>query len=101
MEENENGKLLIDSVQLRFGENVVLQSAYVTSYKGRVTGVLGRNGTGKSCLFKCIMGGIRPQNKYIRLNDEPRTDYGHIGLRVKYLPQAHFIPPGMTLPQAY
>ena len=101
MEENENGKLLIDSVQLRFGENVVLQSAYVTSYKGRVTGVLGRNGTGKSCLFKCIMGGIRPQNKYIRLNDEPRTDYGHIGLRVKYLPQVHFIPPGMTLPQAY
>jgi len=101
MEENENGKLLIDSVQLRFGDNVVLQSAYVTSYKGRVTGVLGRNGTGKSCLFKCIMGGIRPQNKYIRLNDEPRTDYGHIGLRVKYLPQVHFIPPGMTLPQAY
>lgn len=100
-EENEKGKLLIDSVQLRFGENVVLQSAYVTSYKGRVTGVLGRNGTGKSCLFKCIMGGIRPQNKYIRLNDEPRTDYGHIGLRVKYLPQVHFIPPGMTLPQAY
>jgi len=101
MEENENGKLLIDSVQLRFGDNVVLQSAFVTSYKGRVTGVLGRNGTGKSCLFKCIMGGIRPQNKYIRLNDEPRTDYGHIGLRVKYLPQEHFIPPGMTLPQAY
>ena len=100
-EENEKGKLLIDSVQLRFGDNVVLQSAYVTSYKGRVTGVLGRNGTGKSCLFKCIMGGIRPQNKYIRLNDEPRTDYGHIGLRVKYLPQVHFIPPGMTLPQAY
>ena len=101
MEENENGKLLIDSVQLRFGENVVLQCAYVTSYKGRVTGVLGRNGTGKSCLFKCIMGGIRPQNKYIRFNDEPRTDYGHIGLRIKYLPQVHFIPPGMTLPQAY
>ena len=100
-QENENGKLLIDSVQLRFGDNTVLQGAYVTSYKGRVTGVLGRNGTGKSCLFKCIMGGIRPQNKYIRLNDEPRTDYGHIGLRVKYLPQEHFIPPGITLPQAY
>lgn len=100
-QEDENGKLLIDSVQLHFGENTVLQSAYVTSYKGRVTGVLGRNGTGKSCLFKCIMGGIRPQNKYIRLNDEPRTDYGHIGLRVKYLPQDHFIPSGITLPQAY
>lgn len=100
-QEDENGKLLIDSVQLRFGDNVVLQSAYVTSYMGRVTGVLGRNGTGKSCLFKCIMGGIRPQNKYVRLNSEPRTDYGHIGLRVRYLPQERFIPSGMTLPQAY
>lgn len=70
MEENENGKLLIDSVQLRFGDNVVLQSAFVTSYKGRVTGVLGRNGTGKSCLFKCIMGGICPQNKYINSDAE-------------------------------
>ena len=100
-QEDENGKLLIDSVQLRFGDNTVLQSAYVTSYKGRVTGVLGRNGTGKSCLFKCIMGGIRPQNKYVRINSEPRIDYGHIGLRVKYLPQEHFIPPGITLSQAY
>ena len=64
-QENENGKLLIDSVQLRFGDNTVLQGAYVTSYKGRVTGVLGRNGTGKSCLFKCIMGGFRICVKYI------------------------------------
>lgn len=101
MEENEEGKLLIDSVQLSFGQNTVLQSAYVTSYKGKVTGVLGRNGTGKSCIFKCIMGGIRPQNKYIRLGSEPKTDYGHIGLRVKYMPQDHFIPGGMTLPKAY
>ena len=54
-QENENGKLLIDSVQLRFGDNTVLQGAYVTSYKGRVTGVLGRNGTGKSCLFKFFL----------------------------------------------
>jgi len=101
MEENEDGKLLIDSVQLSFGQNTVLQSAFVTAYKGKVTGVLGRNGTGKSCLFKCIMGGIRPQNKYIRLNGEAKTDYGHIGLRVKYMPQEHFIPRGMTLPEAY
>ena len=101
MEEDERGKLLIDSVQLEFGQNTVLQSAYLTAYKGKVTGVLGRNGTGKSCLFKCIMGGIRPQNKFIRLNDEERTDYGHIGLRVKYLPQEHFIPRGMTLERAF
>lgn len=101
MSQTETKTLVIDSVQLDFGQNTVLKSAYVTAQSGRVTGVLGRNGTGKSCLFKCIMGGIRPQNKYIRLNGEPKTDYGHIGLHVKYLPQEHFIPRGMTMDTAF
>ena len=93
--------LLVDSVHLEFGNLQVLQSAYLTAEKGRVTGVLGRNGSGKSCLFRCIMGGIRPQNIFIRFGDEPKTDYAHIGLRIKYLPQHVFLPPKMTLGQAY
>lgn len=94
-------RLLVDSVHLEFGKFAVLQSAFITSETGKVTGVLGRNGSGKSCLFKCIMGGIKPQNLFIRFNDEPDTDYGHIGNRVKYLPQSLFMPPKMTLDEAF
>lgn len=93
--------LLVDSVQLRFGENEVLQSAYITARTGCVTGVLGRNGCGKSCLFKCIMGGLRPQNMFIRFDEEASTDYGHIGRKVKYLPQNLFMPSRMTLDEAF
>ena len=93
--------LLVDSVQLAFGQLQVLQSAFITARTGRVTGVLGRNGTGKSCLFKSIMGGIKPQNIFIRFNEEMDTDYGHIGNRIKYLPQHEFIPAKMTLGEAY
>ena len=93
--------MLVDSVQLAFGRNTVLQSAYITSQTGKVTGVLGRNGTGKSCLFKCIMGGIKAQNRFVRFNDEPDTDYAHIGNRVKYLPQNLFMPSRMTLDEAF
>lgn len=93
--------LLVDSVHLEFGERTVLQSAFITAATGKVTGVLGRNGSGKSCLFKCIMGGLRPQNMFIRFNDEMDTDYGHIGTRVKYLPQNPFIPGTMTLKEAF
>ena len=93
--------LLVDSVQLAFGQLQVLQSAFITARTGRVTGVLGRNGTGKSCLFKSIMGGIKPQNIFIRFNEERDTDYGHIGNRIKYLPQHEFIPAKMTLGEAY
>ena len=94
-------RLLVDSVHLEFDKLQVLQSAFITAQTGRVTGVLGRNGCGKSCLFKCIMGGIKPQNIFIRFNDEPETDYGHIGRRIKYLPQDVFIPSYMTLGEAF
>ncbi len=93
--------LLIDSVHLEFGQRTILQSAYIKARSGRVTGVLGRNGTGKSCLFKCVMGGIQPQNIFIRINDEQQTDYDHIGKRVKYLPQNLFMPGYMTLEKAF
>ncbi len=101
MQSDKENTLLVDSVHLEFGQRTVLQSAYITAHSGRVTGVLGRNGTGKSCLFKCIMGGIVPQNRFIRFNDETETDYGHIGKRVKYLPQNLFMPGGMTLNEAF
>ena len=101
MQSGKENILLVDSVHLEFGQNQVLQSACLTARTGRVTGVLGRNGTGKSCLFKCIMGGIKPQNMFIRFNDETNTDYGHIGNRVKYLPQNLFMPNNMTLDEAF
>ena len=94
-------RLLVDSVHLEFDKLQVLQSAFITAQTGRVTGVLGRNGCGKSCLFKCIMGGIKPQNIFVRFNDEPETDYAHIGKRVKYLPQNVFLPTNMTLGEAF
>ena len=94
-------RLLVDSVHLEFDKLQVLQSAFITAQTGRVTGVLGRNGCGKSCLFKCIMGGIKPQNIFVRFNDEPETDYAHIGKRVKYLPQNVFMPVNITLGEAF
>lgn len=101
MESDKGNTMLVDSVQLAFGKKTVLQSAFITAECGKVTGVLGRNGAGKSCLFRCIMGIIKPQNIFVRFNDETRTDYVHIGRRVKYLPQHNLIPPQMTLATAF
>ena len=101
MQSDKTNNMLVDSVHLQFGSHTVLQSAFLTAESGRVTGVLGRNGTGKSCLFKCIVGGIKPQNMFVRFNDEPKTDYAHIGNRVKYLPQNLFVPGNYTLGEAF
>lgn len=101
MQSDKQNTLLVDSVHLEFRDKQVLQSAFLTAEKGKVTGVLGRNGCGKSCLFKCIMGGIKPQNMFIRFGVEQDTDYAHIGNRVKYLPQNLFMPANMSLDEAF
>lgn len=101
MQSDRENMLLVDSVQLAFGDVEVLKSAFLTVKTGRVTGVLGRNGSGKSCLFESIMGGKRPQNIFIRINDEQSIDHAHIGERVKFLPQRNFIQKNFTLNEVF
>ena len=55
-------KLIVDSVVVRFGQKTVLSGGYITSETGMVTGLLGRNGAGKSCMFRALMGGLRVEN---------------------------------------
>jgi ATPase subunit of ABC transporter with duplicated ATPase domains len=44
-----------DSVQLQFGERKILSDVYLKCETGKITGLLGRNGEGKSCLMRIIM----------------------------------------------
>ena len=40
----------------RFGEETVLQGVTVEFERGKIHGIIGRNGSGKTMLFKCICG---------------------------------------------
>ena len=51
-------ELIVDSVVVRFGEKTVVSGGYITTRTGNVTGLLGRNGAGKSCMFRALMGGL-------------------------------------------
>ena len=93
-------RLVVDSVVVRFGQKTVLSGGYITSQKGMVTGLLGRNGTGKSCMFRALMGGLKVEYVVVSIDGEP-VDREKIGLRIKYLPQDHLIPGGMTLKRAF
>ena len=93
-------RLVVDSVVVRFGQKTVLRGGYITSQKGMVTGLLGRNGTGKSCMFRALMGGLKVEYVVVHIDGEP-VDREKIGLRIKYLPQDHLIPSRMTLKRAF
>lgn len=56
MEDSPAPLLAIRGVKKRFGEQVVLSGASLEVRRGQVVTVLGRSGTGKSVLLKCLAG---------------------------------------------
>lgn len=84
--------LEVDSVILDFGTKRVLQNVYLKSETGKITGLLGGNGTGKSCLMNIIYGELIPNDKSIRFNGVSVVSVYRNPADVRYLPQFQFIP---------
>lgn len=57
----------IKNLAKSFGNNHVLQDFNLTLKKGENKVVLGKSGSGKSVLIKCIIGLIKPDNGYINV----------------------------------
>jgi len=89
--------LEVDSVILDFGMYRVLQNVYLKSETGKITGLLGRNGTGKSCLMNIIYGVLIPNEKSIRLNGISFINEHRNPEIMRYLPQFGFIPKSFTI----
>lgn len=101
MQSNKNNTLLADSIRLSFGTFDVLNGAWLRAETGKVTGVLGRNGCGKTCMFRSIMGELKPHEIFVKFNDLVITGSHQIGLYVKYLPQKSFLPDKLSLKEAF
>lgn len=93
--------LEIDSVQLKFGKRTILNNIYLKSKTGRITGILGRNGCGKSCLLKLIFGEIQTNEKSVRINGNIiYGDYRNPD-DIRMLPQFNFLPKHIKVIQAF
>lgn len=84
--------LAIDSATLNFGDKDILSGCYLAGEKGEVIGLLGRNGSGKSCLLKIIFGTQKASHKHLRIQDKI-IDKAYLTKQVCYLPQESFLPP--------
>ncbi|MBS7206428.1 MAG: ATP-binding cassette domain-containing protein, partial [Ruminococcus bicirculans] len=50
----------VKSINLTIGKNNILKNINVTFQEGKIHGLIGRNGSGKTMLMKCICGFIKP-----------------------------------------
>ena len=65
-----------------------------------VTGLLGRNGAGKSCMFRALMGGLKVENVMVSIDGAP-VNRQIIGQGIKYLPQGRMLPENIKLHKAF
>jgi phospholipid/cholesterol/gamma-HCH transport system ATP-binding protein len=92
----------IKNLNKSFGENHVLRDFSLTMYKGETLAVLGKSGSGKSVLIKCIIGLIQPDSGSITVFDQSVADIGQDELdrmraRVGFLFQSNALYDSMTV----
>ncbi len=65
--ENKKG-IVVEHVYKSFGKEHVLKDVSLEIPEGRIYGVVGNNGSGKTVLMKCICGFMRPDKGRIYVN---------------------------------
>lgn len=88
-------KVEIQDLWKRYRRKAALRGLHLTFEAGRVTGVLGENGSGKSSLFRITAGVTRPDQGTVHIGGEP------VGTRTRastaYLPETDSFYDWMTV----
>ena len=60
----------IKDLSLQIKKDTILKDINISFAKGEIHGLIGRNGSGKTMLMKCICGFVKPTNGEIFVNDK-------------------------------
>lgn len=86
----------VTGLRKRFGRLEVLRGLDLAVAPGRVTAILGPNGTGKTTLIKSILGLTRPDGGEVRLGGAALDADGAHRARIGYMPQIARFPENLS-----
>lgn len=90
-----------DGIVLELGTRKILSDIYLQCETGKVTALLGRNGSGKTCLMNIIYGNMNPNSRSVRFDGEViLRPFSRPDLLV-YLPQFNFVPKVFLLEKVF
>ena len=80
-----NSFIQVNDIVLRFKKHILLDHVSYQCEQGKIHGIVGRNGSGKTLLMKCICGFIRPNEGHIYVRDK------EIGKDIDFTPDTGII----------
>ncbi|MES1986870.1 MAG: urea ABC transporter ATP-binding subunit UrtE [Pseudomonadota bacterium] len=90
----------IENLQVSYGQSQVIHGLNFTAHKNETLAIMGRNGMGKTTLFKSLMG-ILPSKTTKAVVDgvslEGNDSYQRVAKGLAYVPQGRMIFPNMTV----
>ncbi len=67
---NDIPEIYVKKLSLVIGEQVILKNITANFTGGKIYGLVGHNGSGKTMLMKCICGFVRPTTGGVRVNNQ-------------------------------
>lgn len=93
--------LTAENIFLQRGRQEILKGATIKAARGTVTGLLGRNGSGKSCMLRAIFGTMSATDCDVFVNGiKTHLPYTAPQL-LNYLPQRSLLPPSLTVEKVF
>lgn len=83
------------NITKNYGDKEILKNINLTISSGKIIGLLGKNGTGKTTLIKLINGLLTPTSGEILVNGKPLGIESK--LSISYLPERTYLDKSMTV----
>lgn len=83
----------VKNITFAYKDEVILKNCNFTAQKGKITAITGESGSGKSTIFKVILGLYDPQEGEITVNGDIPLDTSLRGL-FAYVPQGNMVLSG-------
>ena len=92
--------LEIKQLRVAYGQSEVIHGVDLTAEPGKIVSVMGRNGMGKTTLFKAIMGVLPAKTGTITVDGKDVTklpSYARVRSGLAYVPQGRMIFPTLSV----